>query len=303
MPAVSVVIVNYRTPRLTLLAVQSALSNDISQVIVIDNDSRDESLELLRGVHDKRLQIIANAVNAGFGQAANRAATEASAPVILFLNSDATLTASACQALMDEVDRYDGRCIAGPRLVGSDGQIQRSAGLLPMPSDLLIRGLGLHRLGRLLRRTPVVGSLIGGSAMAREYETALRASDATDVSMVSGACFAIGRDAFQELGGFDERFFMYFEDADLCRRASEAGVAIRFVPTVDVSHVGGASSTGDYRFSPMNARSMRQYLEKWWGPPGRALALVLLGIRLLGHALTLRPQTRRALEAFRAARR
>ncbi len=71
--------------------------------------------------------------------------------------------------------------------------------------------------------------------------------------MVSGACFAIGAAAFEEIGGFDERYFMYFEDADLCRRATAAGWPIRYLPDVVVDHVGGASSAVDYHFGPRHA--------------------------------------------------
>ena len=124
-----------------------------------------------------------------------------------------------------------------------------------------------------------------------------------DTDMVSGACFAIGREAFLELGGFDERYFMYFEDADLCRRAARAGMAIRYVPSAVVTHVGGASSEGDYHYSPLYARSMRQYLEKWWGAPGAALAILLLWLRLVGHALVVHRGTGQAMAALRAALR
>jgi GT2 family glycosyltransferase len=119
--------------------------------------------------------------------------------------------------------------------------------------------------------------------------------------MVSGACFAIGRQAFEELRGFDERFFMYFEDADLCRRASAAGMPIRYVPDAVVTHIGGASSSEDYHFGPYHARSMRQYLGKWYGPPGSALAIVLLWLRAVGFSVTFRPQAKRAWRALWAA--
>jgi GT2 family glycosyltransferase len=119
--------------------------------------------------------------------------------------------------------------------------------------------------------------------------------------MVSGACFAIGRQAFEELRGFDERFFMYFEDADLCRRASAAGMPIRYVPDAVVTHIGGASSSEVYHFGPYHARSMRQYLGKWYGPPGSALAIVLLWLRAVGFSVTFRPQAKRAWRALWAA--
>jgi GT2 family glycosyltransferase len=118
--------------------------------------------------------------------------------------------------------------------------------------------------------------------------------------MVSGACFAIGREAFVELGGFDERFFLYFEDADLCRRALGAGMTISYVPNAVVPHIWGASSSEDYHFGPAHARSMRQYLTKWYGHPGGALAILIAWLRLIGFAVTARPATGRSFRAFLA---
>ena len=301
MPDASVVIVTFRTPQLTVRAAASALAAGASEVLIIDNASGDETLPLLHQIPDGRVTVIEAQRNDGFGTAANRGARESTSASLVFLNSDAELTLQALDVLVAELERCEGRAIVGPRVVGTDGSVQRSAGLLPNPTDLALRALGLHHLGRWLASVPMLGSIVRGSRIVDEYDSALTANSAIDTSMISGACFAIGRAAFARLGGFDERFFMYFEDADLCRRSSAAGIPIRYVPEAVVKHVGGASSMGDYRFSPMHARSMRQYLEKWWGPPGAALALMLLGTRLIGHAITFRPGTRRAFEALRAA--
>ena len=303
MPPVSVVIVSFRTPHLTRNAVMSALSSGVDEVVVVDNDSRDASLEILSEIEDPRLKVLINPTNVGFGTGANRAVRESTAPSILFLNSDATATPSACATLLAELDRHAGRCIVGSRLIGSNGEVQRSAGLLPRPSDLTVRALGIHRLAAFLRRVPIVGRMTSGSAMAREYDIAIQATESADVTMVSGACFVIGREAFAEIGGFDERFFLYFEDADLCRRAAAAGMSIRFVPTAEVAHVGGASSPDDYHFGAFHARSMRQYLAKWYGWKGGSLALVLLWLRAMGMSMTMRPSARTAWTSLRAAAR
>lgn len=299
--SLAVVVVSYRTPALTSAAARSALESAASVVVVVDNASGDDTAERLWLIGDPRLTIIENATNEGFGVAANIAARSVAADTLLFLNSDAELYPEATTEMLAELAHWDGRAIVGPRLVGPGGEIQPSAGLLPAPSDLAIRALGLHTIGRWMAARPLIGHVVRRSRLASEYASAATATHAMDTNMVSGACFAVGREAFWELGGFDERFFMYFEDADLCRRARAAGMPIRFVPRAVVGHIVGASSKGDYRFSPMHARSMRQYLEKWWGPTGAVLAVLLLWIRLLGHAATLRPGTGRALAALRAA--
>jgi N-acetylglucosaminyl-diphospho-decaprenol L-rhamnosyltransferase len=303
-PGVSIIIVSFETCELTLRAVQSALgSMGGGEVIVVDNASTDGTSATLQRLDEPRLTVEQSHVNGGFGVAANRGAHRAKEPILMFLNSDAELSRESLALLVDEVVSRDGRCLAGPRLVDTTGATQRSAGLIPQPSDLVIRALGLYAVARAMTHVPVISRLILRSRIAREYSTAETATGPVDTSMVGGACFAIGREVFLDLGGFDEQFFMYFEDADLCRRATKGGIPIHFVPEAIVRHIGGGSSSEDYHFGPMHARSMRQYLAKWYGAPGASLALALLSLRLIGFALTLRPSTGRAWAALRAAAR
>ena len=297
----AVVIVSYRTPDLTAAAASSALSSGADAVVVVDNCSGDDTADRLRSLSESRLTVVESPVNSGFGSGANRAAREVEADALLFLNSDAHLTPTAADRLMSELRAWDGRAIVGPRLIGPDGHVEHSAGLLPVPTDIAVRALGLHVVGWRLLSTPIIGALIRNTRFLREYATAEVAESALDTNFVSGACFAIGRDAFRQLGGFDERFFMYFEDADLCRRAAAAGMPIRYVPSALVTHVRGASTAGDYPFGPLRSRSMRQYLGKWYGLPGSVMALLLLWLRAMRHTIGLHHGTGRAWRAFWAA--
>jgi hypothetical protein len=298
-PSVTVIIVNYRTADLTCLAAGSALDAGAAEVIVVDNASGDGSADRIAAMGD-RVSLIASRINDGFGTAVNAGAARATSDILLLLNSDATLRPGAMGTLVREVDGADGRCIAGPRLVGQDGEIQRSAGLVPRPDDLILRGLEAQRLVRAAGHLPGFRSLIGRSRIAGEYDLAVSADRPIGVSMVSGACMAVGREAFAALGGFDERYFMYFEDADLCRRASQAGMPIRYVPDAVVDHVGGASSAGDYRFGPWHAASMIRYLRTWHGRAGVLAGLGVLWVRAVGSVLLLRPARGRAVDALRA---
>jgi GT2 family glycosyltransferase len=296
----SVVIVNYRTAQLSVEAARSALDQGAARVVMVDNASDDGSLDAFRAVDDARVRVVANDRNAGFGTAANLGAASAEDDVLVFLNSDARLRPGSLATISEAVRRHAGRVLIGPRLVGEDGSVQRSAGLVPRPDDLAVRGLGAHRLARLARRLPVLHAVIGRSRIAVEYDQATTATSTIPVTMVSGACMAIGRAAFDELGGFDERYFMYFEDADLCRRATRAGLPILYVPEAVVEHIGGASSSGDYRFSPWHSASMIRYLREWHGMAGEAIGLMILWLRAIGHVVALRPSAGLAVSALAA---
>jgi len=297
----AVVIVSYRTPGLTIAAARSALDAAADAVVVVDNQSGDDTARRLRSIGDPRVVVVDNRVNVGFGAGANTGARRVSTDVLLFLNSDAELTKEAADHLLAELTRFDGRAVIGPRLIGPGGVVEHSAGLLPVPSDIAVRALGLHVIGWWLVKLPLAGSLVRRTRFLREYASVEVAHEPFDTNFVTAACFAIGREAFWELGGFDEQYFMYFEDADLCRRASARGMAIRYVPSAVVTHVRGASTAGDYPFGPLRSRSMRQYLRKWYGPPGSALAIVLLWLRALRHSVGLHPGSKRAWRAFWAA--
>jgi GT2 family glycosyltransferase len=301
MPPISVLVVTYRTPKLTAAAVASALRvPDVAEVIIVDNADDGETPQLLDALDDERVQYVANDRNAGYGQAANLAVRQSTTDILLFLNSDAELTPRAVAALVDEVERHGCRCLAGARLVGEDGAIQRSAGLLPGPGDLAARALGMHRLGSWVSRWPVIGRLVRRNRLAREYASAEESTEPISTSMVSGAVCAIGREAFLEIGGFDEDFFLYFEDADLCRRVLRAGMPIRYLPQAVVTHIGGGSSSEDYHFGPRHARSMRLYLGKWYGPAGAAFASVLMFLRAIGFSVGSPRRAPKAWSAFAA---
>lgn len=296
--AVSVVVVNYRTAALTEKAVRSALAKAVTDVVVVDNASKDDVDLRLASIQDERVRLISNDRNVGFGSAANLAATRCEGDVVVFLNSDATVESGAVDELAAEVRRFSGRALTGPLVLDPSGTTQRSVGLLPRPVDLVIRALGLHHVAKGLSGAPLLGRLIRSSSIGREYDTAARRVGA-EVTMVSGACFAVDRRRFLELGGFDERYFMYFEDADLCRRAKADGWRIRFVPEAVVHHLVSGSTGRDYHFGPLHGPSMVVYLDRWYGTAGASLAILLLLARAIGSSLAGGERGRDARTALR----
>jgi N-acetylglucosaminyl-diphospho-decaprenol L-rhamnosyltransferase len=234
-----------------------------TQVFVVDNASADRSAEIAEtaGAH-----VVRNADNRGFAAAANVGAALGHADLILFLNPDATLAAPDLAKL---VRALDDRTVAavGPRLVHPDGSEQRAWWPFPSPTLAWREAFGLERLRA---RRP--------------------AADGT-VDFVVGACMLVRRDVFERLGGFDERFWLYGEEADLCRRLRDSGLRVVHVPESCALHVGAASSAalGPAVFEHFQ-RGAELFVRKHHGPAGLALhrAGLLVGSLLRLPVLALR---------------
>ncbi|MGZ4335216.1 MAG: glycosyltransferase family 2 protein [Gaiellaceae bacterium] len=248
-----------------------------TQVFVVDNASADRSAEIAEaaGAH-----VVRNADNRGFAAAANQGAALGRADLILFLNPDATLASGDLALLAGALDDPSVGA-AGPRLVHPDGSEQRAWWPFPSPALTWREALGLERLRA--RRPAADGS----------------------VDFVVGACLLVRRDAFERLGGFDERFWLYGEEADLCRRLRESGLRVVHVPEARALHVGAASSAalGPAAFEHFQ-RGAELFVRKHHGPAGLVLhrAGLLVGSLLRLPALALRRgdhrlQTRRAVVA------
>jgi GT2 family glycosyltransferase len=228
LPDVCVVIVNYNGLRFLpecLASVHLAFTRVRAEVIVIDNASTDGSQAWLRTRED--IVYIESAENLGFAGGNNLAAKQARAPVLLLLNNDTRI-----ETPLDDLVAaagMPGTGAVGCRLVYADGRQQSSVGYEHTPARVVLSWLGLERhawLPSCFRRVV---------ADPRYYE-----QDRSDVDWVSGACFATPLVRWNELGGFDERFFMYCEDVDYCRRLRERGRAVRYLARPTVTHYEGA---------------------------------------------------------------
>lgn len=197
-----------------------------ARVVVVDNNSTDDSAAIA-GEHG--VPVHRNAANRGFAAAANQGAAVGRADLILFLNPDAVVAPADLSRLAEAVLADDSVAVAGPRLVSPEGRDQRPWWPFPSPFGSWCEAAGLQRLGgRLGSRWAAVPGDAG----------------AIDVAFVVGACFLVRRVAFEALGGFDEEFWLYGEEADFCRRAAAAGWRVRYVPQAQAVHVGGGSSSG-----------------------------------------------------------
>jgi N-acetylglucosaminyl-diphospho-decaprenol L-rhamnosyltransferase len=237
------------------------------RVIVVDNASADGSVALVRERFPEAV-LVESRANLGFGAGCNLGAGAApGSPLLLFLNPDAEVTSGAVPALLERLRQTPTAAVAGPRLTSPDGAPQEARRRFPTLGALL------------LESTPLEWRHPGWSAL-RRYRFEGRPEAPGPVDWLSGACLLVRRAAFDEVGGFDPLFFMYFEEADLARRLAGRGWETWYEPRAVVLHHRSRSADQD-----LGARdrhyygSKYRYAGRYWG---RTVARAL---RLSGGAL------------------
>ena len=287
-PEVDAVIVSYRSAATLRGCVEPLARMPQVRVTVVDNASPDDSVETIA---DLPVEIVRSPKNGGFSYGCNLGARHGRAPYLLFLNPDARADEAALDALTGALAADPRIALAGPRIRDEDGGLAWSQRRFPRLRSTFAQAVFLHRLWPKAAWTD---ELIRDAAA---YERP------ADPDWLSGACMLVRREAFEAVGGFDEGFFLYCEDTDLCRRLRDAGHTVRFEPAAEVHHVGGASSgAGETR--AIAARSRVRYAGKHLHPaPARAEALgVALGEATHAATAVARPATRRGhVAALRAA--
>jgi len=231
MPRLSVIIVTFNSAREIgecLQALRDAAPRLPHDILVVDNASTDDTVAVLARDWPE-VRAVANDANRGFGAAANRGIRETTGDRLLLLNPDARVTAGAIDRLLAALDASPVIAIAGPRLVDDAGRAEVSYGRQIGPVAELAQKL---RVRAQERRWPVVAAWIERQAQVARFP-----------DWVSGACWLARRDVLDAVGLFDERFFLYTEDVDLCARVRGAGYRVAFVPGAVVRHTRGASRT------------------------------------------------------------
>jgi len=234
LPDVSIIIVNHRAEpvlRDCLRALSSATDAHSREVIIVDNPP---GIDLTLPEDYSRLAIRRMAIprRCGFGKAANLGAAEASGEYLLFLNPDVIVEPGAIDELVKASAGRGEKVIAVGRLAFRDGQFQVSCRRFPTIKNLLFS------------RQSVLARYFGLSNHRYDYPDI---SEITIVDWAAAAMMLITRGIFESLGGFDESFFMYLVDTDLCYRHGQNGGEVIFVPSARAVHLWGYS-TGHYRF-------------------------------------------------------
>lgn len=234
-PDVTAIIVNYNAGdelRAALASIAGELAGRPWEGFVVDNASHDGSASFAQEFAPA-VTLVANSTNVGFGRAVNQALAQARAPFVLIMNPDCRLEPGALAALEDELRRRPRCALAGPRILNPDGSVQGSARGDP---DMLTGFFGRSTaLRRLLPWLPVAQRNVVDGRVAAGGPSVV-------VDWLSGACVLGKREALASVGGFDERYFLYWEDADLCRRLRARGHHVRYVPAATAVHRVGHSS-------------------------------------------------------------
>lgn len=225
MMILSIVILSYNTKRLTIRCIESIsgqykkqLENGEFEILVVDNASSDGSIESIKSSESikgiKRFQLIENRENYGFSKGNNIGAKHAKGRYIFFLNSDTTIENGGLAGMVGFLDTHKNVGVLGGRLVNVDGTNQVSAGSFYTIPKVIAMLLGGKRLG-FLRFNP------------KQLQM---------VDWVVGASMMVRKDLFEKFGGFDEQFFMYVEDMELCFRAKKMGFLTYFYPEILICH-------------------------------------------------------------------
>ncbi len=271
---VAYVIIAYRSER-DLAGCLDAIAADAladPHIIVVDNASPDSSADIARG-HPSAPVVVRSDVNGGFGSGCNLGAQSTDREYLFFVNPDARIAPGATAALVDAADAEPEVAALGPFILGPGGD----SGALNAGFEPSLRSMAGHFL--FVARLPFVGRWF--PPLQLRAGLGVRYPD-----WVSGAAMMVRRDAFQDVGGFDQSLFMYMEDVDLCRRLRERGSRIRYVPEVEVSHALGGSQGEDQ--AERWYRALHAYLVKRRGAREARASALCAWVGLSVRALILR---------------
>ena len=256
--AITAILVNFND-RLHLGPCLDSLRAELGEgadIIVVDNASSDGSAEFLASAYPA-VRTIANTDNRGFGAANNQALAAATGEQVLLLNTDTVVCPGALRRLAQTLDERPDAVAAGPALVHPDGSFQVSFG----------------------RRVSFPAQLAQKFFLNPFYKRVLpRRTAPQPVGWLSAACLLVRTEAARGVGGFDERFFIYFEDIDLCRRLAAAGGRLIYDPRAVVTHSGGATTADQARMSRLEYRRSQLYFYSRYAP-GLSLFLLRLYLR------------------------
>ncbi len=249
----AVIIVSWNVKDAVLENLRSVFASEpilALDVILVDNASEDRTVEAVREAFPD-VRVIANKENLGFAAACNQGLAASSARHALLLNPDMRVEPDALAKTVDYLDAYPNVAVIGARLVGADGKPMHHLRRFPTWKDQFVI---LFKLGRFFPKTI-------DHYMGRDLDLELE----QDVDTVRGSYFAMNRSALDSIGLLDERYFIWFEEVDYCRRTREKGMVVRYVPSIVAHDSVGKSFAQRSRWWKRKQfmTSMMKYFLKW----------------------------------------
>ena len=230
---------------------QSIESVQDEEVVVVDNGSTDGTVDVVRELFPQARLI--ERENLGLASGWNAGMAVVSGRYFLLLNADAWLTDGSLARLVEFADAHPEAAVVGPKLLNTDGTLQRSV-------------RGFPTLWRLATEYFFLRKLAPGSQLLNAfYAGGFEHDEEREVEVVMGACMLVRREAVEQVGPLDESFFLFSEETDWCYRFEEAGWKVFFIPGAECVHVGGASHGG--RMFRENVRGHLRFLAKHRGVP------------------------------------
>ena len=256
MEKVSVIIISYNVRSYLAHAIDAIMKSDYEEleIIVVDNNSYDGTCEYLKENYDhvSSIHVISNSENIGFGRAVNQAGKVATGEYYLILNPDTIIEEETISVLVNYLYKNKNVGMVGPKILNADGTLQLACKRsFPTIKVALPKILGLDRI-------------FPNSKWAGKYNlTYLDPEKNASVDAISGSCMLTKAETFNRLSGFDEQFFMFGEDLDLCARIWESGQEVHYVPETKIVHYKGESvKTAPYDSREAFYHSMNIYVNK-----------------------------------------
>ena len=253
MTDVSIIFVNYKTKDLTINAVKSVMEKTQNldyEIFVVDNNSEDGSIEAIEQTFPN-INIIKSKTNGGFGYANNLAIKQAKGKYILCLNTDTLLINNAVKIMFDFMEKEDNHNVGvcGGYLVNGNNEPTSCGGNFPSLTDVIWKA-GIRNIF---------------PNIYKNYCVTLHSDDTKyikNLDYITGANIFFRKSVLDKVGVFDENFFMYYEETDLCKRIKNAGYSIKFVKEAKIQHLENQSTDSELRHMKMVKTSEMKYFRK-----------------------------------------
>ena len=264
--SIAAVLVSYNVRDLLLRCIESLKADGVTEIVVVDNDSHDDSADAV-AKHQPDVHLVRLTTNIGFGPGVNRAVARTDTKYVLVTTPDVYVEPGSTEVLLDAIESAPDIALVAPGVETPDGKLYPSVRRFPSFVDATGHAF-LHFLWP-------------SNPFSRRYKMDDWDHEvAADVDWIAGTHFLVRREAWEEIGGFDEQFFMFVEDVDLCWRLHQAGWRIRYEPSTRVVHeVSSSTDQTPYRMIAAHHRSIYRFNKKrFTGARRAALPVIAVGL-------------------------